>query len=732
MSLSKRNHNALGGLQGGSAGEYYHSTSAQISSLDRIPTSPGVGEVGYYWKATGAGTAAWGAVVVHDAVTLGANTNGLQLSGQVLQLDAATGSVPGAVTTAAQTFSGVKTFNNSPDITAVYGDITQGGITKGGQRWIHSGNSSGNVFIGLNSGNFTYTGDFNTGIGQNSLQALTTGYQNTGIGHRALEAATEAHDCFALGYISGVKVTTGSHNVLIGSSSGPLLTTGERNTFIGSYSGAQTTGSRNIAVGNEAFYGITAGTDNIAVGYRSMGQTTGGNHNIAIATDSLYTHSGSYTIAIGNEALKSSLTTSDCIAIGYKAGYSNTGSHSNIAIGTEALYSSNVFLNIGIGVRCLRTATGAANVGVGYEAGRYVTSGEENVCMGYYALRSVSAGTSTGSFNVAFGSKAMQQANSASFCVAIGRESLQKVTGSSNVAIGERTGYNNTSGASNTLLGYYAGYTQVAVSNNVFLGYMAGRYETVGSKLIIDALDRTNEANQRVQALIYGEFNSTLTSQFARVNGYFSSGVGGVSPTAPIHVDSGNGVASAIKLTAGTTTGVTASDGFELGIDTSGNGELRQRENLDIILFANNAEKWRALAAGDWKGVGNRLTPEGGYAVKLTAGEDLYRGEIVWPGTSDMTVVKTPANGDMQSGVVYADATNGNEVWIVVAGIAYVKPKDTITLTRQYVIYVSDTAGRVDQSASISVLPDHWKECGHVLESGSGAGALARCFIHFN
>lgn len=69
-------------------------------------------------------------------------------------------------------------------------------------------------------------------------------------------------------------------------------------------------------------------------------------------------------------------------------------------------------------------------------------------------------------------------------------------------------------------------------------------------------------------------------------------------PTGAIHVDQGDATASALKLTAGTTTGQLATDGFNLGIDTGGIAEIRQYENLDLNIYTNNALVWTFNAAG--------------------------------------------------------------------------------------------------------------------------------------
>lgn len=80
-----------------------------------------------------------------------------------------------------------------------------------------------------------------------------------------------------------------------------------------------------------------------------------------------------------------------------------------------------------------------------------------------------------------------------------------------------------------------------------------------------------------------------------------NTGFGIASPTALVHVDGGTATASQLKVTAGSTTGTTSTDGFAHGVDTSGNGEIRQYENLDTIFFTNNTEVMRLKAAGNFQ-----------------------------------------------------------------------------------------------------------------------------------
>ena len=69
-----------------------------------------------------------------------------------------------------------------------------------------------------------------------------------------------------------------------------------------------------------------------------------------------------------------------------------------------------------------------------------------------------------------------------------------------------------------------------------------------------------------------------------------------------------------------------------------------------------------------------KITPEGGYAVKMVAGEDVELGDVVCMGSADNTVSKTTTETYwVPVGVVYANASSNSSVWVVVSGIATVK-----------------------------------------------------------
>ena len=131
---------------------------------------------------------------------------------------------------------------------------------------------------------------------------------------------------------------------------------------------------------------------------------------------------------------------------------------------------------------------------------------------------------------------------------------------------------------------------------------------------------------------------------------------------------------------------------------------------------------------------GTMWVPLGGNVILWTAGENLYQGECVYIYQSTGALLKNPTGGYNMIGFVFADALSGNDIYIVLSGLAYVLPKSTLSLTQGYVLFVASGAGndgRVDNQSSISGL--NYALClGHVMENSSSAGALTLAVIQPN
>lgn len=101
-----------------------------------------------------------------------------------------------------------------------------------------------------------------------------------------------------------------------------------------------------------------------------------------------------------------------------------------------------------------------------------------------------------------------------------------------------------------------------------------------------------------------GASGNILTLQKSGTNAFVvandgSVGLGNVTPTAAMQLDKGTATSSAIKFTAGTTTGATASDGFDVGITSAGVALVNQRENLALNFNTNNTQRLSIAGSGD-------------------------------------------------------------------------------------------------------------------------------------
>lgn len=151
--------------------------------------------------------------------------------------------------------------------------------------------------------------------------------------------------------------------------------------------------------------------------------------------------------------------------------------------------------------------------------------------------------------------------------------------------LGLQNADNNNTGGTGTAIGFRTGTT-----NSAFKGMLA--YERTASfgrgKMHI----LMNNTADTVSAALT-DAKMTIDASTGNI------GIGVTTPTARLHQDSGTGTASCYKLTAGTTTGVTAGDGSGTCISATADMEHRQYEAKDQIFYTNNAEVMRLLSAGN-------------------------------------------------------------------------------------------------------------------------------------
>ena len=81
------------------------------------------------------------------------------------------------------------------------------------------------------------------------------------------------------------------------------------------------------------------------------------------------------------------------------------------------------------------------------------------------------------------------------------------------------------------------------------------------------------------------------------INTVGNVGIGTASPNNNVHVHQGDSGASVIQIT-NSTTGSGASDGFQLGVNSSENAFFHMREDKSILFTINGSERMRLLSGG--------------------------------------------------------------------------------------------------------------------------------------
>ena len=358
------------------------------------------------------------------------------------------------------------------------------------------------------------SGGSNTAIGTMVLRANTSGSLNTALGSNALYRNVDGSANCAIGSASLHENTSGNQNVAIGYNSLQLNSAGNENTAIGNYAGLNTTGSSNVFLGSSAGF-KTLGSRNIFLGYRAGHYETGSdklyieNSNSEspliygdFAVDTLRINgklSIAQTIKIeGGSPGSGKVLTSDASGLASWENASNLGvtykqSGDNFAGSLLLGHNTTGVLNFA-----------QENTGVGFDALRSITSGDNNAAIGSHALYA----NTTGSQNLANGYYALYFNTTGNYNAANGSKALyQNKTGSNNSANGSYALFSNITGNNNTALGSHSGYYALG-SNNVFLGSQAGHAETGSNKLYI-------ENSNTSTPLIYGDF----TNDSLRVNG---------------------------------------------------------------------------------------------------------------------------------------------------------------------------------------------------------------------
>ena len=268
-----------------------------------------------------------------------------------------------------------------------------------------------------------------------------------------------------------------------GSSLGGVQSDSSYNTLGGSGAGAQLTGSSL----RNTFFGWDAGT----------AHQSGEKNTYVGAIAGKFQISSNYNTGFGDAALCQN-SGSFNTGVGYQAlaGESErlTMEH-NVAIGYNALRKLDDpgDFNVAVGSRALENCvTGISNIAIGYQSLFTNSSGYDNIAIGASSGRLIDSGYE----NVLMGKNAGEDISSGRYMVCLGSEAGTNMTTAwKNVAIGWKAAHSLLAGDSNVLIGAEAGSSIQNSNDNVCIGREAGNNITTGLNNIVIGKQATASAN---------------------------------------------------------------------------------------------------------------------------------------------------------------------------------------------------------------------------------------------
>tara|TARA_B100000963_G_scaffold110771_2_gene96402 strand:+ start:6661 stop:9252 length:2592 start_codon:yes stop_codon:yes gene_type:complete len=343
---------------------------------------------------------------------------------------------------------------NSNNFTLISGSLADGGLLIQGQVSASSYIGDGSGLTGISSTPFPFTGDAKiTGslvisASNNTSESLSiqgsgsTIFSIQGSQGQLFSVTDDLLDeVFSVADISGDTLLSVSGSGLVTIPVGDLTGSATATASYGAFKGdgsqltnlpasnpfpftgdASITGSLTVS---GSFHAFRLNSQNVV-----LGQDAGFNTNVNGPRNVFVGYQAAYTNTIGD----------DNVCVGRAAGYalSNGASDGNIFIGSLA--------GAGGTSPAARMSDANNNIGIGYEALLYLTSGDQNIGMGVRTLRHIS----TGRYNYAYGDGALYNTNSGQNNIGIGYQAgLNQTTGNGNITIG--SGSLGVAGESNQL-----------------------------------------------------------------------------------------------------------------------------------------------------------------------------------------------------------------------------------------------------------------------------------------
>ena len=166
-----------------------------------------------------------------------------------------------------------------------------GGLSVGlGREAGKNNTSTGHVSVGYQAGFSNTSGVGNTNLGYQAGYSITTGTDNVNIGYEAGEFSTGSQNTF-VGDVAGKGNsgnTTGVRNVAVGQNALSSLRAGERNTIVGANAGQDIqAGDQNTIMGQGAGSSITSGDNNLVIGYNAQSTSATVSNEITLGNASV-------------------------------------------------------------------------------------------------------------------------------------------------------------------------------------------------------------------------------------------------------------------------------------------------------------------------------------------------------------------------------------------------------------------------------------------------------------
>jgi len=306
----------------------------------------------------------------------------------------------------------------------------------GGQAFYNNTTGIANTAIGNSALTDNDDGDANTAIGMDALSQNTHGEKNVGVGNSAIYSNSSNDGNTAIGY-DALHATIYGHNTAIGCEAGSGAA-GAGSVFIGYQAGKAEADSNKLYIDNSdttapliygdftedsisingsltvnglisqqstgysVFLGEDAGivddlTDNynVFIGFEAGKVNTSGLDNTIIGAESALANTlGIGNSAYGRQSLYGNIDGDYNTAIGLQSLWANTDGDYNTSIGHQSMFIGTTgSYNATVGYRSLRLVTGDGNVGLGFEAGKVITTGINSIYIGRQTVASAVAAT---------------------------------------------------------------------------------------------------------------------------------------------------------------------------------------------------------------------------------------------------------------------------------------------------------------------------------------------------